>query len=67
MHVALWVFNVKRRDLGEWNTERLKQRNGNDDNSDTRVGERKIGDTIVQCTFSSCSNMYNFPLLQLHG
>jgi len=66
MHVALWVFNGKRRDLGEWKTEKLKQRNGND-NSDTRVRERKIGDTIVQCTFSICSIMYNFPLLQVHG
>jgi len=47
MLVALWVLNGKR---GERNREKVKQENGNQDNSDTRVGERKVGDAIVQCT-----------------
>jgi len=50
MRVALWVFNGKRGDVGERNTEKLKQENENHDNINTRVGERTIGDTIVQCT-----------------
>jgi len=29
---------------------KTETRKRNDDNSDTRTGERKIGDTIVQCT-----------------
>jgi hypothetical protein len=53
MRVALWMFHGKRGDLGERNTEKLKQQNEKErshDNSDSRVGERKIGVTIVLCT-----------------
>jgi len=41
----LHVFNGKRGDVGKRNAEKLKQENGNH-NSETRVGERKIDDTI---------------------
>jgi hypothetical protein len=52
MRVALWVFTGKCNvgELGERNTEKLNQQNGNHHNSDTRVGERKIGVTIGQRT-----------------
>jgi hypothetical protein len=30
MHVALWVFHKKCRDMGEWNKENLKQGKGNE-------------------------------------
>ena len=39
----LWVFNGKRREVGKRNTEKLKQRNENNETA-TRVGERKICD-----------------------
>jgi len=48
IRVALWVFHKKRGDMGERNTEELKQAKG--DHSDTRVGKRKTGVTIMQCS-----------------
>ena len=53
----LWVFNGKRREVGKRNTEKLKQRNENNETA-TRVGERKICDTTVQCN----SALLNFTL-----
>jgi len=50
MQNALWVFPGKHGELGEGNRENLKQRNGNHNSSDTRVGERKIGVMTVQCS-----------------
>ena len=63
MRVALWVFNGKRGHVDEGNTERLRQENGNHDNSDTRVGERKIGETIVQCTVQTYVNTVHLTIV----
>jgi hypothetical protein len=50
LRLEFWVLDKKNRgDMGERNTENLKQGKGNEC-SDTRVGERKIGVRIVQCS-----------------
>jgi len=48
MRNALWVFLSKRGELQEGNRENVKHKNGNDDNSNTCGGKRKIGVFIVQ-------------------
>jgi len=63
-------FIKKRGDMGERNTEELKQ--GKGDYSDTRGGERKIGVTILQCIpthldesalWSKCNSLSNLPIV----
>jgi len=46
----------KHGELREGNSENLKHGNGNNDNSDTCGGERKIGTPVLQCNTSNSLN-----------